>query len=91
MGNENRIVDNKITVIGQQQIYGATGTPNVEINGDGELQIHPTGVMPGALLMSLTVADWRALNEEVEAAISRWEAGGRPKDIGGVIPLRRRT
>lgn len=90
MGSENRVGGTQITVIGQQQIYGATGTPNIEINGEGELSIHPTGIMPGALLMSLTVADWRALNAEVEAVIAQWEAGGRPKDAG-VIPLRRKT
>jgi hypothetical protein len=86
MGDER-----EITVSGQQQILCSTGTPDVEMDEDGALQIYPTGVADGALVMFTSVDDWRALNAAVEAAIAGRSEANRSEANGGVIPLKRKT
>ncbi|WP_213020330.1 hypothetical protein [Mycolicibacterium sp. TY81] len=61
----------EITITGHQMSMRVTGEPNVDIDADGELQIYPTGTGSGALVLFMSIYDWRSLNNAVEAAVAR--------------------
>lgn len=87
MGDENTI-----EITSGQVSYNTTGAPDIALDDDGDLQIYPVGCQPGAQVMFISVADWRALNAAVEAVIARGPDGARTADEGGgVIPLRPRA
>ncbi|SIJ03238.1 Uncharacterised protein [Mycobacteroides abscessus subsp. abscessus] len=76
----------EITVTGRQQMSTTTGSPDIEIDEDGELLIYPTGLGDGSLALFMGIHDWRALNAAVETAIAKNEAAA-----SRVIPINRGT
>lgn len=48
----------------------STGFPDVAIRDDDIISIYPTGIGGGGLHMSMPLADWRRLNQQVEAEVA---------------------
>ncbi len=60
----------EITVTANQNMATITGSPDVEIDEDGELQIYPVGAARGAVVLFMSIDDWRVLNDAVETTVA---------------------